>query len=323
MPMQSNPSRSGRVFLAVRSFKRFALRRLVDATCLDYYGGIGDHLLLATIARELKRRGGRHVFIISDYPELFRGNADIDRAARPGSRLAWAFMKIAGERVIHPSYLINQDTVADTRDQPPDPAVAYMCRMAGITGSVDLRPYIYLSEDELAWGARFQGCIAVQSTGLSARFPALNKEWYPERVAEVAGHLIRSHPVVQIGSPSDPSVPTTYDLRGKTSLRQLAAALAHCRMLVGLEGMPMHMARAVECPSVIVYGGRLRPDQIGYICNENLYTPMHCAPCWRDSHCDFGRACLDKITARDVIEAAERLLSRPREGLAVESYEIV
>jgi ADP-heptose:LPS heptosyltransferase len=117
-------------------------------------------------------------------------------------------------------------------------------------------------------------------------------------------------------------VPCTHDLRGKASLRQLAALLAHCRMLVGLVGMPMHMARAVDCPSVIVYGGRERPEQTGYICNENLYSPVPCAPCWLDTRCDFGRVCMDAIPAAAVITAAERMLARPRDGLAVESYEI-
>jgi ADP-heptose:LPS heptosyltransferase len=93
-------------------------------------------------------------------------------------------------------------------------------------------------------------------------------------------------------------------------------------MFVGLESMHMHLARAVECPSVIVYGGRLRPDQIGYACNENLYNPVPCAPCWLESRCEIGRVCLETIAASDVIEAAERLLSRPREGLALESYAI-
>ena len=85
----------------------------------------------------------------------------------------------------------------------------------------------------------------------------------------------------------------------------------------------MHMARAVDCPSVIVYGGRLRPDQIGYACNESLYNAVECAPCWLDTRCDFGRYCLDMITTGAVIEAAERMLARPRGPLAVESYEII
>ena len=172
-------------------------------------------------------------------------------------------------------------------------------------------------------GRPYRGCIAIQSSGVGARSHFPNKEWFPERFAEVAAHLIRSHPVVQVGSPGDPPVPCTHDLRGRTSLRQLAAVLAHCRLFVGLVGMPMHMARAVDCPSVIVYGGRERPDQTGYICNENLYNEVECAPCWLDTRCDFGRVCLETIPAAAVIEAAERMLARPRDGLAVESYEII
>jgi ADP-heptose:LPS heptosyltransferase len=298
------------------------VRRLVDATCLQYDGGIGDHLLLATIARELKRRGRRHVFIISDFADLYRHNPDVDGVAAPGSRLCRFYIKLAGERSIWPTYLIDHDVVTEERTQPPDPSVAYMCRMAGVTGRIDIRPYLFLTQRERAWGEPYRGCIAVQSSGLGARVRMLNKQWFPERFAEVAAHLVASHPIVQVGSPDDPPVPCTHDLRGKTSLRQLAAVLAHCRMFVGLEGMLMHLARAVECPSVIVYGGHVRPDQIGYPCNENLYNPVHCAPCWLDSRCDHGRICMDRIAAADVIAAAERMLARPRDGLAVASYDI-
>jgi hypothetical protein len=299
-------------------------RRLIGAICLVYDGGIGDHLMLSTVARELKRRGQRRVFVVTPYPELFLHNADIDGAATPGTNRS-RLIRLASERTLWPTYftyLINHDPAADTRDPPPEPVLAYLCRLAGVTGWVALRTYITLSESEHACGASYQGCIAIQSSGLGAGVAALNKEWFPERFAEVAAHLLGSHPVVQVGLATDPPIPCTYDLRGRLSLRELAAVLAHCRMFIGLEGMPMHMARAVDCPSVIVYGGRLRPDQVGYICNENLYIPVMCSPCWRDSRCDLGRACLESITARDVIAAAQRLLGRPREGLEVESYEI-
>src|SRR5262249_13879367 len=142
----------------------------------------------------------------------------------------------------------------------------------------------------------------------------------PVRRGRGATHQIAPHRPDR--QPGDTPVPCTHDLRGKTSLRQLASVLSHCRMLVGLVGMPMHMARAVDCPSVIVYGGRERPDQTGYICNENIYRDIPCSPCWLDRRCDFGRVCLDSIAVRDVIEAAERMLARPRDGLAVASYEI-
>jgi hypothetical protein len=314
---------------AVRSIRRIVvrrlappLRRLADAVCLGYDGGgIGDHLMLSTLAHEYKRRGQGRVFVISDFPDLFHRNPDIDGVTVPGTRMAWLYTKLADNRVLRPHYLINCKP-DDTRDPPPDPVLAYLCRVVGMTGRVDLRPYVTLSEAERAWGIPYRGGVAIQSTGMSARYPTPNKEWFPDRFAEVAAHLIREHPIVQIGNPADPPVPHTHDLRGKTTLRQLAAVLANCRMFVGLEGMPMHVARTVECPSVIVYGGRLRPDEIGYICNENLYRATPCSPCWRHWRCEYDRVCLSSIGTRDVIEAAERMLARPRDGLAVETYEI-
>jgi hypothetical protein len=76
------------------------VRRLVDAVCLRYYGGIGDHLMLSTIAHELKRRGTRRVFIISEYAELFHRNPDVDGPALPDTRLARLYERLAGDRVV-------------------------------------------------------------------------------------------------------------------------------------------------------------------------------------------------------------------------------
>ena len=97
--------------------------------------------------------------------------------------------------------------IADTRDPPPDPILAYLCRLAGVTGRVALRPYITLSESEHACGAPYRGCIAVQSSGLGAGVLMLNKQWFPERFAEVAAHLLEHHPVVQVGLPDRPPGP--------------------------------------------------------------------------------------------------------------------
>ena len=229
--------------------------RRAGATCLAYAGGagIGDQLMLSTVARELKRRGHGRVFVLTEYPDLFRHNADVGGTAIPGTRQGESFIEQSDRRCLDLTYLINYNLVTEERDQPPDPILAYLCRMAGVTGRVDLRPYVTLSDAERGWGAPYCGYIAVQSTAGGARSRSLNKEWFPERFAEVAAHLIKSHAVVQVGSAQDPPVPCTHDLRGGTSLRQLAAVFSHCRMYVGLEGMPMHMARAVDCPSVIVY----------------------------------------------------------------------
>ena len=58
----------------------------VNAACLTFSGGIGDHLFLSTLAHELEKRGTKNVFIVSEYGQLFENNPDVSLVARPGSR---------------------------------------------------------------------------------------------------------------------------------------------------------------------------------------------------------------------------------------------
>jgi ADP-heptose:LPS heptosyltransferase len=84
----------------------------------------------------------------------------------------------------------------------------------------------------------------------------------------------------------------------------------------------MHLARAVDCPSVIVYGGREPPSLTGYSCNQNVTRTPVCSPCWQRNRCDFDRVCLEDIAAEDVIAAIEHALSAPRTSLAVDYAEL-
>lgn len=84
----------------------------------------------------------------------------------------------------------------------------------------------------------------------------------------------------------------------------------------------MHLARAVECPAVILYGGREAPWQSGYTCNTNLYSPLPCAPCWLWNHCDYDRECMNRITVSDVVQAIRERLARPRNPLPVDFAEV-
>jgi hypothetical protein len=84
----------------------------------------------------------------------------------------------------------------------------------------------------------------------------------------------------------------------------------------------MHVARAVECPSVIVFGGREAPWQTGYICNFNLYSAVPCAPCWRSNTCEIDRQCMRDISVDDVVSAIRQMLERPRNPLPIETVYI-
>ena len=100
------------------------------------------------------------------------------------------------------------------------------------------------------------------------------------------------------------------DLRGRTNLRQSAAVLANSLVFIGLSGFLMHLARAVDCRSVIIYGGREKPAITGYVANKNLYHQVRCAPCWLRNSCEFNHKCMDMVSVDNVISATADQIGR-------------
>ena len=256
---------------------------------------------------------------MSAYPSLFQNNPDV-RALLPHDARMVALAHRLHRRAYNLSYALPFVEAEDAHPAPSFPLIARMCQKAGLTGPVGIRPYLYLSEAERQEGRLLPRQVAVMSSGMSAKPPFLNKQWFPERYQAVVTALRGQFDFLQIGDASDPPLEGALDLRGKTSLRQSAAILSQSLLFVGQVGLLMHLARAVDCRAVIVFGGREAPRQSGYACNENLYTPLPCAPCWKQNACDFGRECLRRITPESVIEAVERQAARFGEPLVTDTY---
>jgi len=251
-------------------------------------------------------------------PALFVGNSD-PRRILPIDDFYLAALRRTGARIVQPYYLGADPAVADRDLFPPGHIIAEMCRLAGLHGRISLRPYFFLTDAERAAGALHPRQIALHSTGAAAALPYANKEWGPHNFAAVARLLSPDFHLVQIGSASDPALPVDTDLRGKTSLRESAAILAHSLTFVGLEGFLAHLARSVECPAVVVFGGRSRPATFGYSANRNLTTAVSCSPCGLRATCDHARECMTLILPTTVAEAARQLAGAPRAPLAVDT----
>ena len=309
---------------------RFVCSRSLHPKVLLYFGyAPGDDLLCTAVLRELRKRGKDRLLMVSDHKGLFEGNPDPAyvrplwaRYSRDHSTVSICkrFVRIWGGQFTRLEYAPMKGK--DRRLSPSRHVIAEMCARAGITGPVLVRPYLTLEQSERSRAAWASGHIVIQSSGAAARHPALNKEWYPERFQAVVNALRGELAFVQLGSVQDPPLQGVKDLRGATSMRQAAAILYHARLYVGLEGFLMHLARTVECPAVIIFGGRTAPQQLGYICNFNLSSNVACAPCWRSNTCDFDRECMSDISAHDVVSAIRQMLARPRNPLAAETAEV-
>lgn len=281
-----------------------------------YNGGIGDDLLCTTVARELRGRHSGNIWVGTNRAELFECNPDAHAVPVSDWRLGRLAALLGAD--VRPLWYTRYDPHGDRDPEPPMHFAAMMCGKAGISGPISIRPYLFLRRAESEQGRVGKNQIAIQSTTRSAATPLQNKEWLPERFQMVADVLSKTHSMVQLGSFGDPRLDGVVDLRGKTSLRQAAAILSQSRLFVGLAGGLMHLARAVDCPAVIVYGGRERARVSGYICNKNLEAMPPCAPCWQRNRCHHGRACMTSIDIVMAVAAAREVLDFAPGELAAE-----
>jgi hypothetical protein len=297
---------------------------------LFYFGfAPGDDLLSTAVLREMRKRGRDRLLMVSNHRSLFEHNPDAAHIRPLWKRyspdhstvsICGKYAKMSGAQFTRLEYapLIG----ADRRQPPRRHIIAEMCARAGITGSVSIRPYLWLSNQEKSAEGWARGRIVIQSSGLDARHPMKNKQWPVERFQAVVDALAGEFDFVQIGSAADPPLKDVENLSGKTTIRQSGSILHNARLYVGTVGFLMHVARAVECPSVIVYGGREAPWQSGYVSNLNIYSELPCAPCWQADTCDYNRKCMNEISVERVVSGIRRMMTRSRNPLAVEEVQI-
>jgi hypothetical protein len=291
--------------------------------------GIGDSLFITAIARAFKKLHPYNLVAVRNKNyQLYYNNPDIDllisgfdsenrgpllmhrnRCFRPqivGSR--WLLNYLAN---IKPFFGKSYNA---HHGWPPQKRllteISERCGLSlSINEEISLRPWFWPYCWELSNATEYQDVICIQSNAATYWTP--NKQWPINRFQQVINNLKKKYRIIQIGITTDSLLEGVEDLRGKTSLRQTAAILAKARLLIGMEGGLMHLARAVDTRSVIIFTGFITPPYSGYDCNINLFGPIERSdlPCWnlRKCNCD----CADRITVDQVLIAVEKAISLP------------
>jgi ADP-heptose:LPS heptosyltransferase len=154
--------------------------------------------------------------------------------------------------------------------------------------------------------------------GVGGKNPA--QVWPRERFAQLGRYLIdqlAGAPVI-FGGPEDRELGNSLinewragaNAAGELTVRQAAAALSFCRLYVGNDTGPMHLAAAVGTRCVGIFSGRNFPGQ------WHPYGPGHivlrarvaCEGC-RLIGCHHDLACLKLISVGDVVKACDKALN--------------
>jgi len=169
----------------------------------------------------------------------------------------------------------------------------------------------------------------IAALGLPAAFVHMHpasrwtfKCWPAERNAQLADRLAgEGHPVVLTSAPNETAfideiigqaASKPLNLAGQLSLKELGALTARARLFIGVDSMPMHLAAAMETPTVALFGPSSEHEWAPWNVEHRVVTSTHsCRPCRVDG-CGGGKVseCLTLLPVDAVHAAARELLAR-------------
>ena len=156
--------------------------------------------------------------------------------------------------------------------------------------------------------------------------------YFPESTAAVIGRLARRDgdspalfPLL-LGGPDEANLAAevmrhldgaaALNLAGRTSLRDLIAIFPECAAAFGPDSGPMHIAAAVGCPVVSLWGATAAERSAPWgFADFAISSTIPCHPCYL-RQCPIGRECMRRISPEEVGANVRRALATRRDGAA-------
>ncbi len=146
--------------------------------------------------------------------------------------------------------------------------------------------------------------------------------YFPSSIASVIRHLQEASPGIHrfapvlVGGPEDTELASAVqnelapdavlNLAGKTKLGDLPAIFAECDVAFGPDCGPMHIAAAVGCPVVSLWGATAAERSAPWGFSEYaIQSAIPCSPCYL-RNCPVERECLRRIAPATVADQIRR-----------------
>lgn len=166
---------------------------------------------------------------------------------------------------------------------------------------------IYLREDEKKPYEKYEGFVYIEPN-IKGTYSG-NKDYGFHRWQQVVDLL----PDVQFVQGTGERLRGVEQAATET-FRHACGLLSRCRLFVGTDGGLHHAAAALDKPGVVVWGGLVSPQILGYEIHRNLhFGGKSCGSVGKCGHC---RKAMEKITPQMVANEIRQALSLGRKDQA-------
>ncbi len=142
------------------------------------------------------------------------------------------------------------------------------------------------------------------------------KRWPVGKYAELVTRLLNANDVLIFGGKNDMEIAKSLlhsletktdrqiiDLAGKLNLKQAAAMIKKCKLIISNDSGPMHLAVAVKTQVIGIFGPT-DPNRFGPRVGKVVTSKFSCGPCY-DAYGRFKKCrdykCIEKISVDEVI----------------------
>jgi predicted O-methyltransferase YrrM len=288
---------------------------------IQVIGSMGDELAMTAAVREAKRQRPDEMILLHGRwnPEIWINNPYLNIGNHEDGRLISVFSFYRthqGSRTrlnfklldLDPTVI--QDELPEFCWTPEELAAPIMVKTSKRKQEKDYRD---LEELMAGWPAPV---IAIDP---GAGWPT--RRWPEERFGELALVLSKlGYQVVQVGSGRQTLAGVTHNMVGRMKLRDLARFLGRCALYVGNDSGYFHVAAAVGCPHVTIYGPT-RNTCGPYPGTVSVAPKSQCSPkcfefCSRSIQGEGGKLeikhCMEEIAVGEVLAAVKKAISSPR-----------
>jgi lipopolysaccharide heptosyltransferase II len=228
-------------------------------------------------------------------------------------------------------------TIRVKDDGRPKTAIEFHNQFIGAAGiePTSHKTEIFITEDERREARIYLRWLDHENTPLDMSKPIVGihpgatwpaKRWLPERFGELADMLVAKLgvQVIMFAGPNEGEAAnialkhsfSNMKLLFNLPLRQLAAIITHCSLVIANDAAPMHIAAAVGTPTIGLFGPGEENIWFPYSSDEGyiaLRKDVPCHPC----HLDFCNRegdgymeCMKLLSVSEVFEAAEHIMQR-------------